>query len=133
MVVNMSYNQKWRIYVKNLETRMRVGCSPHEHEPQRIFVNATIEGEYSAHPETLDQCINYDTIYKLVTQEWPKLPHTTLLETRICELLEYIFRSDNRIQYVKLSLVKPDIFPEIESIGLEAEWTRSDFERSEKR
>lgn len=108
---------------------MRVGCDPKERELQRIHVNVIMEGEYAVKPQSLDQCINYDIVYKLVTQEWPKLAHTTLLETRIVELLEYIFRKDDRITYAKVSLDKPDIFPEIESIGLEAEWTRKDFER----
>jgi len=128
----MSSKQKWRFNIRNLETRMRIGCDPKEHEPQRILVNVVMEGEYSAAPQSLEQCINYDLVYRLVTQEWPALPHTILLETRIRELLEYIFRADERISYAKVSLDKPDIFPEIESIGIEAEWTRADYLRYRK-
>ena len=125
----MPAKQLWRFHVKNLATQMCIGCDPKEREPQRIFVNAVIEGEYSAKPQSLAECINYDIIYRIVTQEWPKLPHTILLETRIRELLEYIFRTDERITFARVSLAKPDIFPEMESIGLEAEWTRADFKR----
>ncbi len=125
----MSLKQKWRFNIKKLETRMRVGCNPKEREPQRIYVNAIMEGEYVLEPQSLDECINYDIIHHLVTREWPKLPHTILLETRINELLEYIFRTDDRITYAKVSLEKPDIFPEMESVGIEAEWTREDFIR----
>jgi dihydroneopterin aldolase len=129
MVENMSSKRKWRINVKNMETRLRVGCTPEEHEPQRIFVNAVVEGEYDAVPQSIDQCINYDIIYARVVKEWPKLPHTVLLETRIRELLEHIFRMDDKVAYAKVSLCKPDVFAEAEAIGVEAEWTRADFER----
>ena len=43
MVGNMSSKQKWRINVKNMATQLRVGCTPDEHEPQRIFVNAVVD------------------------------------------------------------------------------------------
>lgn len=108
---------------------MRVGCDPREHEPQRIFVNVTIEGNYAAKPKHLSECINYDLVYHKIMKEWPSRPHTQLLETRIAELLEYIFRSDERVTRAKVSLSKPDVFPEVESIGLEAEWTREEFEQ----
>jgi dihydroneopterin aldolase len=92
-------------------------------------VNVIIEGAYSVRPQSLEQCINYEKIYQLVTQEWPRRPHVILLESYITELLEYTFRSDERVTYVKASIAKPDIFPDAESIGVEAEWTRKDFER----
>ena len=129
MVENMSSKHKWRINVRNLETNMRVGCDPKERDPQRIRINVMIEGEYDFKPDKLDQCINYDVVYKFVTQEWPKLPHTILLETRVNDLLEYIFRSDDRVAFVRASLEKPDIFHEVESVGIETEWTREDYER----
>lgn len=121
--------QKWRVHVRNLEIMMRVGCAPEEREPQRVQVSVIIEGVYPVRPQRLDECINYDLVYQLVAKQWPNLPHTILLETRITELLEYIFRSDSRVQYAKVALLKPDIFPEVEAVGLEAEWTRADFER----
>ena len=129
MVENMSFKQKWRIYINSLEVVMRVGCAPHEREPQRIWLNVTIEGQYPVQPEVLEDCINYDLVYKFVTGTWPGLPHTILLETRMVELLEFIFASDAKVDYAKVAMLKPDIFKEVATIGLEAEWTREDYER----
>lgn len=120
----MSSNQRWRLYVKNLESKIRLGIYSHERElPQRIMINATVEAEYAGRPQAIDECFNYDTIYALVTEEWPKRPHVELLETLVVELLEFIFR-DPRVAFAKVRIDKPDIFTEAESVGVEAEWKR---------
>jgi len=125
----MSFKQKWRVYLNKLEVVMRVGCAPHEREPQRIWLNVTIEGQYATRPAELADCINYDLVYKYVTRTWPGLSHTILLETRMVELLTFIFESDDKVDYARVCMLKPDIFKEVESIGLETEWTRADYER----
>lgn len=128
----MSSNQKWRVYIKNLETRIRVGIHAHEQEIQRVIINATIEAEYAAKPRSIDDCFNYDHLHDWVVQEWPKRPHTALLEHCVVELLEHIFRADKRISFARVSVCKPDIFPQADSVGVEAEWTRADFKRHQQ-
>jgi len=129
MVASMSSNQRWRVYIKNLETHTRVGIHAHEQIPQRIIVNATIEADYALRPDSIDDCFNYDHLRHWVVTDWPKRPQTALLETLIIELLEHIFHADHRIAYARVSICKPDIFPEAMSVGVETEWTRADFER----
>lgn len=121
--------QCWRIHIKNLEAKIRIGLYAHEREPQRIIVNATIEAMYSPTPKTIEECFDYDHVHRLVTVEWPKRPHAWLLETCVVELMTDIFKSDARVSRVKVCIVKPDIFPEAESVGVETEWTREDFIR----
>jgi dihydroneopterin aldolase len=125
----MSSKQHWRINIKNVATTIRVGIHPHEQEPQRVFVNGSVEGNFPVHPKSIADCFNYDHIYDLVVKEWPKRPHTPLLETLVAELLEHIFLLDSRVDFARASVCKPDIFPEAEAVGVEAEWTRADFER----
>ena len=125
----MSFDMRWRIHIKNLETYVCIGIHAHERVPQRLYVNAVIEGDYPFRPASIADCFNYDHIHRLVVQEWPKRPHTDLLETYTLELLEHIFRIDGRVTLAKVSLSKPDIFSEADSVGVEAEWTRADFER----
>ena len=125
----MSSNQRWRINVENLEARIKVGIHPHEREPQRVLVNAIIEADYARKPKTIADCYNYEHVHHLVTKEWPKRPHVELLETYVTELLEYIFRSDKRVVWVRVSLSKPDVFTEAKSVGVEAQWSLKDFER----
>ncbi len=126
----MSSDQNWRIHIRNVETFIRVGIHSHEKDPQRILVNATIDGRYPLKPVALAECFDYEKVPQLVLQEWPKRPHAWLLEGCVVELLEYIFAQDDRVQCAKVSVCKPDIFPEAESVGVETEWTRADFERA---
>lgn len=129
MGVSMSSDQRWRVFVKNLETKIRIGIHPHEREPQRVRVNAVIEADYPVKPQSIKECFDYDHIHRLVIHEWPKREHIALLETGVTELLEYTFKMDPRVVKAKVSLCKLDIFSEAESVGVEAEWTREDFEQ----
>ena len=127
--VNMSSDMRWRVHVKNLETRIAIGIHDHEKTPQRIIVNAAIDVIYPARPPSIEQCFDYDHVHRLVVGEWPRRVHIPLLESCTVELLEYIFRTDDRVVFAQVSVRKPDIFSEAESMGVEAEWTRADFER----
>src|SRR5688500_9231466 len=122
MVVNMSSDMRWRIYVKNLETHIRVGIHDHEQTPQRVMVNVSVEGVYPIPSQSIEECFNYDHIHKLVVTDWSNRSHTQLLETLVLEVLHHVFVIDKRVDYVKASLCKPDIFKEAESVGVEAEW-----------
>lgn len=112
-----------------METTIGVGIHPHERAKQRIFVNVTVEGEYPAKPQTIEDCFNYDHIHNLVVNEWQKHEHKLLLENCVVELLEHIFRCDNRVDTATVRVCKPDIFPKVEAVGVETKWTRKDFER----
>lgn len=118
----------WRIHVKNLETIIGVGIHEHEKEKQRVIVNTVVEGEYPAKPSSIKDCFNYDYIHNLVVNIWPKHQHKPLLEDCAVELLEYIFRCDDRVTTASVRICKPDIFPAAESVGVETTWTRKDFE-----
>ncbi|MEQ1790104.1 MAG: dihydroneopterin aldolase [Rickettsiales bacterium] len=131
MVANMSskgLKHRWRVHVKNLETSIGVGIHAHEIEKQRVRINVTIEGEYPAKPQLIEDCFNYDYINQLVMDEWSKKPHKLLLENCVVELLEHIFICDKRVDFARVHICKPDIFPHAESVGAETEWTREDFE-----
>lgn len=126
----MSSDMTWRINVKNMQTKIRVGICEHEKEvPQNILINAVIDCEHPAKPESINECFNYDSIHQLVVGEWQKRGHINLLETLVFELLSYIFNSDKKVKYARVSISKPDIYKEAESVGVEAQWTREDFEK----
>lgn len=125
----MSSEQCWRINIRNIATKIAVGIHDHEKTPQRVLVNVTVESLYAPKPDSIDECFNYDHVRRLVVEEWPGRQHIPLLETCVTGLLEYIFRTDLRVVYAKASVCKPDIFPEVDSVGVEAEWTRADYER----
>ncbi len=119
----------WRVHIKNMETTIGVGIHEHERRKQRVLVNVVVEGEYLAKPQVIEDCFNYDHVHNLVVNEWPKKEHKPLLENCAVELLEHIFRCDNRVDYASVRVCKPDIFPQVEAVGVEAEWTREDFKK----
>lgn len=125
----MSSNQRWRIFVENLETRVRIGIHEHERDPQRILVSAVIEADYSRRPQSIKECFDYDHLHRVVVEEWPHRSHVMLLETAVTELLESIFAADDRVVKARVSIRKPDIFVQAQAVGVEAEWTRADYER----
>ena len=125
----MSSDMRWRIRFRNLETRIRIGLHDHEKEPQRIIVNVLVEGHYPYNPGSVKECFNYDHVHSLVVKKWPQQPHKLLLEHCVVELLEHIFSVDDRVEYAKVSVSKPDIFPDTEAVEVEGEWTRADFEK----
>ncbi len=125
----MSSDTEWRIHITDLETCIAVGIYPQEKEPQRVLVNAVIEGMYPARPQSVSECFNYELVHARVTREWLKRPHTDLLETLVTDLLEYIFRSSASVKSATVRLTKPDIFPDAKGVGVEGRWTRGDYER----
>lgn len=120
---------RWNIHIKNMETTIGVGIHPHERVKQRVFVNVTVEGEYPAKPQVIEDCFNYDYIHNLVVEKWPNREHKLLLENCVTELLEHIFRCDERVNRASVRVCKPDIFPGVEAVGVETTWTRADFKK----
>lgn len=120
---------RWRVFIRSLETSLRIGIHQHEREAQRLLVNAEIEGVYAIQPQGIGDCFNYDHLYKLVVHDWPKREHVELLETLVIDLLCHIFSVDERVERVTVSIAKPDIFAEAESVGVETVWTRGDYAR----
>lgn len=127
MGASMSSSQRFRVIISDLATQAAIGIHPLERTPQRILVNAVIEGMYPSRPQTVADCFNYEFVHRIVTEEWPELPHTDLLETRVFELLKAIFTVDMRVDFARVSVGKPDIFANAKCVSVEAEWTRADF------
>jgi dihydroneopterin aldolase len=68
-------------------------------------------------------------VRQILVNDWPNRSHVDLLETCVSDLLMFIFRASDNVVSAKVSVCKPDIFPEVEAVGVEAQWTRADFER----
>lgn len=126
----MSFKMIWRVNIKNLQTKIRVGICDHERKaPQNILINAIIDYESSANPQSINECFNYDSIHQLVVEKWQEKGHTDLLETLVFDLLTYIFSSDGKVKFSRVSVSKPDIYDEAEAVGIEAEWIREDYKK----
>jgi hypothetical protein len=46
----------------------------------------------------------------------------------VVDLLDFIFSSNDLVQYANVSIGKLDIYKQVEVAGVEAEWMREDYE-----
>ena len=118
----------WRVFLKNIETTVKIGIFENEKKAQRLQVNVAVEGEYPCFSTNLKDYYNYDLIKRYVTEEWPKRPHVLLLENLVVDLLDFIFSSNDSVEYANVSIGKLDIYKQVEVAGVEAEWVREDYE-----
>lgn len=118
----------WTIEIAGIDTHLRVGIWEHELEPQPIRINLTLRAIAPAHPASIDDCVNYEPVCRWMIDEWPRHPHTQLLETRLRELLTFVFRFDARIEWIDASISKPQAIAGVGGVGLRLAMTRDDFE-----
>ncbi len=120
----------WTINVCELQTRSRVGIWDHEREYQPIVVNLSLRALGAAMPADIGECLDYQPICRWITDEWPQWPHTPLLETRVRELIQFLFDYDSSVEWVDVALAKPNAIAGSRSAGVRLALSRGDFEAS---
>jgi len=107
--------------LRRIEVEVQVGLHPwelHPEKPTRLWVDVEL---YSFNPPYrpagLYEVIDYDRVRNYV-RAWEQKAHTPLLETLAEELVEFGF-DDERVDAVRVSLLKPDIFNETHGAGVE--------------
>jgi 7,8-dihydroneopterin aldolase/epimerase/oxygenase len=118
----------WTIELADIDTQLRVGIWQHELAPQPIRVNLTVRAIACATPASIEACVNYEPICRWIIDDWPQAPHTPLLETRLHELLSFVFDSDDRIEWIDAAIAKPQAIRGVRGVGLRMALTREDFE-----
>jgi len=106
------------IAITNLETRLRVGIWQHEREFQPVRVNLIMSAG--------GRCFEHRPIVRWITEEWPAAPHTPLLETRLRELMDFVFACDSGIVWLDVALSKPQACPQARGVGLRMALTRAE-------
>lgn len=110
-----------RIIVRDMVVEVRIGIHPWErHRPQRLVVNVEMFARAPAPGswKELGDVLDYDRIRDRVKGEWPDRPHVDFLETYVEELIALCF-ADPRCEAARVSITKPDIFPETAAVGVE--------------
>ena len=107
--------------LRRIEVEVQVGLHPwelHPEKPTRLWVDVEL---YSLNPPRrpagLYEVIDYERVRSYV-RAWEHKAHTPLLETLAEELVEFGF-DDERVDAVRVSLLKPDIFNEAHGAGVE--------------
>lgn len=106
------------IAITNLETRSRVGIWQHERAFQPLRVNLIMSAGGG--------CIDHQPIVRWIKEEWAAAPHTPLLETRLRELMDFVFACDPGIMWLDVALSKPQACPQALGVGLRMALTRAE-------
>jgi dihydroneopterin aldolase len=128
----MTLRSKWTVRIHRFETWLRVGAGGEEQHAQPVTVSLRICGLSETHPETLDQCFDYQQVCRWLAEDWPRTPHTPLLETRLNELVEHVFNHDKRVMDLWVGLYKSRDVREAEYVGLEREVSRRQFQEQQR-
>jgi FolB domain-containing protein len=118
----------WTIEVKDLETQLRVGIWEHEREYQPIVVSLTLHANAAIFPETIDDCLDYEPICRWIVDELPNRPYTPLLETKMAEVLQFVFAYDPRVTWADVSMSKPQAIRQARGAGVRMTISRTDYE-----
>jgi len=118
----------WTIEITDIETQLRVGIWEHERVPQPIRISMSILAHADAIPQSIADCLDYEPICRWIVDTWPAQPHTGLLETRLRELMDFVFNYDARIERVELAIAKPQAFAAARGVGLRVALERSEYE-----
>ncbi|MDR3416630.1 MAG: dihydroneopterin aldolase [Nevskia sp.] len=107
--------------LQRIEVEVRVGLHSwelHPEKPTRLWVDVELYTlDPPQQPAGLHEVIDYDRVRDHV-RGWEARPHTSLLETLAQELVEFGFE-DARVDAVRVTLLKPDIFNEALGAGVE--------------
>ncbi|MDQ7746648.1 dihydroneopterin aldolase [Hydrogenophaga pseudoflava] len=121
-------NATWTVRIERLATQLPVGIYEHERDAQPVWVSLTATGEAAAAPGALQECFDYEPLCRWLTQEWPASPHTPLLETRVNQVIGFLFATDPRVRHVWVGLYKQRVSQQALAVGMERACTRAEFE-----
>jgi len=128
----MALRSKWTVRIHRFETWLRVGSNDEEQHAQPVTVSLRICGLAETHPDSLQECFDYQPVCQWMADEWPNTPHTLLLETRLNELVDHIFTQDKRVMDLWVGLYKSRAVRQAEYVGLEREVSRRQFQEQHR-
>jgi len=110
-----------RIFLRNHAVPVRIGAHDFEKtQAQRVVFNVELFVPYAlSTPQTDDlaEVVDYDFVRELIAARIG-LGHVELQET-LCDDLAAQMLAHPRVQAVRLSSNKPDVYPDCEAVGVE--------------
>jgi dihydroneopterin aldolase len=110
------------VFVRGLELLASLGIHPHEKAaPQRIRVDVELLVEDDAAPvgvgsDDFRRVVDYQRLVELVRSEVAS-GHVLLVET-LAERVALAALADARVERVRVQVEKPDIFADVEAVGV---------------
>ena len=112
----------YRMFLRDLEMIASVGVHPQEKiRPQRIRVSIDLRVQSRAPeaPDTLESVLSYEDVANAI-REIVAEGHVHLIETLADRIAESCL-SHQEVGWVQVRIEKPDIFPDIATVGVEIE------------
>ncbi len=116
------------VFVRGLELMARLGIHPHEKAaPQRIRldVELLVEDEAAPHgigPDSFPRVVDYQRLVELARSE-VETGHVLLVET-LAERIAAAALTDPRVERARVTVEKPEAFPDVEAVGVVVERRR---------
>lgn len=113
------------IVLRGFELNARIGV--HDHEKQRdqrvvISVEAELGAKFRWVDDDIDTTLNYEWIRSEI-RELVADRHIALVET-LAEQIAAAILADSRVRRVRVSVEKPDVFPDCQAVGVRIARTR---------
>lgn len=102
-----------RVALSELTLALRVGVfAAEEVAAQPVRVTVELYRHRGTRAVTgLAECLDYDRVYRYLTEDWPARPHVPLLETWAEDLVRFCLQ-DERVEACRVRLCKPAIYGE---------------------
>ena len=118
-----------RIFLRNHEVPVQIGAHDFEKtQAQRVIFNVELfvpNALSTPQADQLSEVVDYDFVRELIAARIGQ-GHVELQET-LCDDLAAQMLAHPRVQAVRLSSCKPDVYPDCEAVGVEVfrmkEWT----------
>jgi dihydroneopterin aldolase len=110
------------VFVRGLSLQARLGVYPHEKAaPQRVVVGVELAVEDDAAPagvglDDMRRVVDYERVVK-AARAVAAAGHTLLVET-LAERIAEAALSDSRVLRARVTVEKPDAFPDAASVGV---------------
>jgi 7,8-dihydroneopterin aldolase/epimerase/oxygenase len=116
------------VFVRGLALQARLGVHPHEKAaPQRVVIGVELAVEDEAAPagigaDDLRRVVDYERVVRAARTAAAE-DHTLLVET-LAERIAAAALADPRVLRARVSVEKPDAFPDVATVGVVIERTR---------
>lgn len=116
------------VFVRGLALQARLGVHPHEKAaPQRVIVGVELAVEDDSAPagvgaDDLRRVVDYEQVVK-AARAAAAAGHTLLVET-LAERIAEAALADPRVMGARVTVEKPDAFPDAASVGVSVERLR---------
>ncbi len=118
-----------KVIIKNLRVQGILGIYPEERvQKQTILINIVMESDVRAAAETelIETAVDYEKVSRRIIAHVESA--ASLLVERLATDIARLILTEFKATRVRVRVEKPDALPFAESVGIEIERSRSDFE-----